>query len=98
MATTEPTDELEVRRAIREERQRLAESLDELRGELGTGPLKQGLEERLQAVFPVAAAGALGAGFVLAGGIGATVRLLLRRGREGRVKAQAGRFALVDRR
>ena len=46
---------------------------------------------------PVAAAAALGAGFVLAGGIGATVRLLFRRGREGTEKARVGRFALIDR-
>jgi len=37
---------------------------------------------KLKAKLPVAAAGALGVGFVLAGGIGATVRLLFRRGRE----------------
>ncbi|MDQ5822547.1 MAG: hypothetical protein M3540_14015 [Actinomycetota bacterium] len=37
---------------------------------------------KLKAKLPVAAAGALGAGFFLAGGIGATVRLLFRRGRE----------------
>jgi hypothetical protein len=36
-------------------------------------------------------------GFVLAGGVGATMRLLARRGREGRTKARAGRFSLVDR-
>jgi hypothetical protein len=42
------------------------------------------------------ATGALGAGFVLAGGIGATVRLLFRRGREhdDDEKARVGRFSL----
>ena len=43
------------------------------------------------------AVGALGAGFLLAGGIGATARLLMRRGREGRTKARLGPFSLVDR-
>ena len=43
------------------------------------------------------AAGALGAGFFLAGGIGATMRLFVRRGREGKEKARFGRFSFVDR-
>src|SRR5436309_1197818 len=43
------------------------------------------------------AGGALAGGFVLAGGIGATMRLVARRGREGRRKATLGRFSLVDR-
>jgi hypothetical protein len=42
------------------------------------------------------AAGALAAGFVLAGGIGATVRLLFRRGREGTTLYRFGRFAVVE--
>jgi hypothetical protein len=50
--------------------------------------LREGVSEatdiggKLQAKLPLAAAGALGVGFFLAGGIGATVRLLFRRGRE----------------
>ena len=51
----------------------------------------------VRAKLPTVAAGAAGAGFFLAGGIGATMRLLARRGREGRRKAKAGRFTLVDR-
>jgi hypothetical protein len=43
------------------------------------------------------AAGALGAGFVLAGGIGATMRLLARRSREGHEKARVGRFSFIKR-
>jgi hypothetical protein len=34
---------------------------------------------------------------VVAGGVGATMRLVFRRGREGETRAQAGRFRLVDR-
>ena len=52
---------------------------------------------KLRANLPLVAAGALGAGFFLAGGVGATARLLFRRGREGQTKAKAGRFRLVDR-
>jgi hypothetical protein len=38
--------------------------------------------EKLRARLPLATAGALAAGFLVAGGIGATARLLFRRGRE----------------
>ena len=44
-----------------------------------------------------AVAAAFGAGFVAAGGIGATMRLLMGRGREGRTKARFGPFSFVDR-
>ena len=94
MAVTEPTGEQEIRGAIREERQQLASSLDELRSELREAA---DLGARLNGVLPLAAAAAAGAGFVVGGGIGATVRLLLRRSREGTVKAKAGRFTLIDR-
>ncbi len=41
-----------------------------------------GVAGKLRGKLPVVAAGALGAGFFLAGGIGATMRLLARKGRE----------------
>ena len=50
-----------------------------------------------EAKLPLAAAAALGAGFVVSGGIGATMRLLMRRSREGKTKARFGPFSLVDR-
>ncbi|MDQ4082382.1 MAG: DUF3618 domain-containing protein [Actinomycetota bacterium] len=81
----------EVRRDIAREREQLAEALKELRqgaGEAGN----------LGGKLPVVAAGALGVGFVLAGGIGATMRLLARRGREGRERARVGPFSIVERR
>src|SRR5437763_1931689 len=43
------------------------------------------------------AAGALGAGFFLAGGVAARMRLLARGRREGTTKAKVGPFSLVDR-
>jgi hypothetical protein len=43
------------------------------------------------------AAGAVGAGFVIGGGIGATMRLFARKSREGTEKARFGRFRLIDR-
>ena len=73
------TEEMEVREQIRKERTALADSLDELRGELGEAT---DVAARLGGVLPLAAAGAAGAGFVLGGGIGATVRYFMRRSRE----------------
>jgi hypothetical protein len=80
----------QVRRDIEQERERLATAVDDLR---------DGIDEAasLKGKLPVAAAAAAGAGFVLAGGIGATMRLLFRRGREGKEQARFGRFSLVDR-
>ena len=68
-----------VRREIESERERLAHAVEELREGLGDVTDVAG---KLRARLPAVAAGALGAGFVLAGGIGATMRLLARRGRE----------------
>jgi hypothetical protein len=84
----------EVRRDIENEREQLAEAVGTLRQELGEAT---DVASKLRANLPVVAAGALGAGFFLAGGIGATMRLLARRGREGRTQARFGRFGVVDR-
>jgi uncharacterized protein DUF3618 len=80
----------DVRREIEAERQKLAEAVDGLREAADVTAM-------VRAKLPVLAAGAAGAGFFFAGGIGATMRLLARRGREGKTKAKAGRFSLVDR-
>jgi hypothetical protein len=65
----------QVQRELAAERESLSSAVDNLRDATNVG-------RKLKAKLPVAAAGALGAGFFLAGGIGATVRLLFRRGRE----------------
>ena len=78
----------QIRREIESEREALAQAVDDLRGGFG-GTVR----ERL----PVLAGGALATGFLLGGGIGATMRLLARRGREGRTKATFGPFSLIDR-
>jgi len=85
----------DVRRDIATERDQLADAVDDLRAGLGEATDIAG---KLRARLPVVAAGALGAGFVVAGGIGATMRLLFRRGREGKEKARFGPFAFIDRR
>ena len=68
-----------VRREIESEREQLAQAVEKLREDLGEATDIAG---KLRARLPAVAAGALGAGFFLAGGVGATMRLLARRGRE----------------
>jgi hypothetical protein len=84
----------EVRRELESERERLAQAVDSLRAEVKDAT---DVGAKLRGNLPIAAAAALGAGFFLAGGIGATTRLLFRRGREGKEKARFGRFSFVDR-
>jgi hypothetical protein len=84
----------EVRRSMQVEREELAKAVDVLREDLGDAA---NLAGKLRSKLPLVAAGALGLGFVAAGGIGATARLLFRRSREGEEKLRVGRFALVDR-
>ena len=68
-----------VRREIEAERRELAAAVEQLREGLGEVADVSG---KLRSRLPVVAAGALGAGFFLAGGIGATMRYLARKGRE----------------
>jgi hypothetical protein len=68
-----------VRREIEAERRELAAAVEQLRDGLGDVADVSG---KLRSKMPVVAAGALGAGFFLAGGIGATMRYLARKGRE----------------
>jgi hypothetical protein len=93
-ATTNRTMEA-VRRDIAAERDQLADAVDELRTGLSEATDVSG---KLRAHLPIVAAGALGAGFFVAGGVGATMRLFFRRGREGNEKARVGPFAFIDRR
>jgi hypothetical protein len=94
MATNNRTT-ADVRREIAGERDQLADAVEDLRAGLGEAADVAG---KLRARLPIVAVGALGAGFVVAGGIGATMRLLFRRGREGKEKARVGPFAFIDRR
>jgi hypothetical protein len=94
MATNNRTT-ADVRRDIAGERDQLADAVEDLRAGLGDAADVTG---KLRAHLPIVAVGALGAGFVVAGGIGATMRLLFRRGREGKEKARVGPFAFIDRR
>jgi len=95
MAATNNRTTADVRREIATERDQLADAVEDLRSGLGEA---KDIGGKLRAHLPVVAAGALAAGFVVAGGIGATMRLLFRRGREGKEKARFGPFAFIDRR
>jgi Protein of unknown function (DUF3618) len=84
----------EIRRQIETEREELASAVDTLRDEIGEAT---NISAKLKAKLPAVAAGAIGAGFVIGGGIGATMRLFARKSREGTEKARFGRFRLIDR-
>ena len=84
----------QVRRDIESEREQLAGAAETLREEIGEAT---NIGAKLRSNLPVVAVGALGVGFLLAGGVGATARLIFRRGRDGDTKAKLGRFRLVDR-
>jgi hypothetical protein len=69
----------DIRRDIEREREQLAGAVEHLRGSLGEAADISG---KLKSKLPVVAAGAASVGFVLAGGIGATMRYFARRGRD----------------
>jgi hypothetical protein len=83
-----------VRRELESEREQLAEAAEDLRESVGKATDISG---KMRANLPAVTAGALGLGFLVAGGVGATARLIFRRGREGETKAKVGRFRLVGR-
>jgi hypothetical protein len=68
----------DVRREIETEREQLADAADTFRESLGEATDIKG---KLRSNLPAVAAGAVSLGFVLAGGLGATARLIFRRGR-----------------
>lgn len=90
MTSTHQRTPEQVRDDIASEREQLAHAVEGLRDELK-------IAAKLKAKLPAAAAAAAGAGFVLAGGIGATMRYLARRGRESHEQARVGRWSLRNR-
>jgi hypothetical protein len=94
MAPTNTRTVDQIRRDIEAEREQLAEAVDDLRDGIGEAT---NIGAKLREKLPIVAGAAAGAGFLIAGGIGATMRLLARRSREGTEKARFGRFRVVDR-
>jgi hypothetical protein len=86
--------EEQIRKEIDAERERLASALDELRGSIAGAADIGG---RLRSKLPLVAGAAASAGFVLAGGVGATARYFARRGREGHERARVGKLSLFQR-
>jgi hypothetical protein len=75
MAATNGRTPEQVKADIEAERDRLAGAVDDLRSEMD-------VNAKLRPKLPLAVAAALGAGFVISGGIGATMRLVMRKSRE----------------
>jgi hypothetical protein len=94
MATRNGRSAADVQRDIEAERDRLAVAVDDLRAGISEATDING---KLEGRLPVATAAALGVGFVLAGGIGATMRLIMRRTVEGEEKTRFGPFSLIRR-
>jgi hypothetical protein len=82
--------QVQLRRELQAEREQLAEAVEALRQ---AADYQTVLRSRLALL----ALAAFGGAFVLSGGIGASVRLVLRRRREGHVLARFERYSLVDR-
>ena len=83
----------QVRREIEDERNQLTGAVDSLRSGIGEAT---NVGAKLRAKLPLVAAGALGVGFVVAGGIGAAMRLASGRKRSSRRKIRFGRISLGD--
>ena len=86
--------EEQIRKDIDAERERLASAVDELRRSIADAANIGG---KLKSKLPLIAGGAASAGFVLAGGVGATARYFARRGREGHERARVGKLSLFQR-
>ena len=69
----------QIRSELDAERTELAGAVEHLRGELGEAANISG---KLKSKLPVVAGAAASVGFVLAGGVGATMRYFARRGRD----------------
>jgi outer membrane murein-binding lipoprotein Lpp len=88
-----PTEE-QLRKDIDAEREQLASAVDELRASIAGAADIGG---KLKSKLPLVAGAAASAGFVLAGGVGATARYFARRGREGSERARIGKLSLFQR-
>jgi hypothetical protein len=94
MATANGRTPEQVRRELAAEREQLAGAVEHLRAELGEAT---NIGAKLQSKLPIVAGAAASVGFVLAGGVGATMRYFARRGREGDEKLRVGRWSIFDR-
>jgi len=86
----------QIRADLEAEREGLAVAVEQLRDSIGEAT---DLGAKLKGKLPLVAGGAASVGFVLGGGIGATMRYFARRGREHHPaeRVRLGRFSIVDR-
>jgi hypothetical protein len=84
----------QIRDELDTERAGLAEAVEHLRGEIGEAANITG---KLRSKLPIVAGAAGSVGFVLAGGVGATLRYFARRGRESDEKLRVGRWSIRNR-
>ena len=84
----------QVRREIEAEREQLAGAVEHLRDEIGEAT---NVSAKLESKLPMIAGAAASAGFVLAGGVGATMRYFARRGRERDEMLRVGRWSILNR-
>lgn len=84
----------QVRHEIALERQSLAAAVEQLRRDLHTAV---DVSTKLKSNLPLALLCAGTAGFVFAGGIGATARYLAHRGRDTHMQTRGSRLALIGR-
>ena len=84
----------QVRLELEAEREGLAQAVDTLRAGVKEAT---DVSAKIRENLPAATAGAVAIGFLLAGGIGATMRLFARRSREGDEVLRVGRYVIVDR-
>jgi hypothetical protein len=89
MATARTPEQ--IRTELDAERTELAEAVEQLRGELGEATNITG---KLKANLPIAAGAAASAGFMFAGGFGATMHYLARRGRGNAEMRRVGRRSI----
>jgi hypothetical protein len=83
-----------IRSELDAERTGLADAVEYLRGELGEATDITG---KLKSKLPVVAGAAASVGFVLAGGVGATMRYFARRGRDSDETLRVGRWSIRNR-
>jgi shikimate kinase len=94
MATTNGRTPEQVMHELEAEREQLAGAVEQLRTELGEAT---NITAKLQSKLPIVAGAAASAAFVLAGGVGATMRYFARRGRENDEKLRVGRWSILNR-
>jgi hypothetical protein len=83
----------EVRADIAVQREELAGAVEGLRAGIADAT---NVGAKLRTKLPALTAGALGAGFFLGGGIGAVMRYVARRGREGHTRVRVGHYRIVE--